>query len=286
MNAVGCILGFWQLTLLDIVVYLWNFNMFFYSCPFILLQRLRTHDKSHVMSVSFLPIYMWKKDIQNPSAHITLFVLDIWLTHCKLQVHVCLSAVLNICTKARFSRQQSFAFQAKNCNFFRPELLQRLWIFTREIYHHRKSVETTVFVSKLKSKIFTTRAGPFKVVRNKKFLHHLFNLVFEDKMAYIIPPRRDKSSQRMKRKAFLKEGEDSCMKMSSVATQWTALSSAAVKSSKRHVASQSNSELQTFLDTFPNEIQENEKFLLKMIDEAWQRKDVDAMFQLIKVSDL
>ncbi|KAJ7392237.1 hypothetical protein OS493_013615 [Desmophyllum pertusum] len=46
-------------------------------------------------------------------------------------------------------------------------------------------------------------------------------------MAYIIPPRRDKSSQRMKRKAFLKEGEDSCMKMSSVATQWTALSSAA-----------------------------------------------------------
>lgn len=104
-------------------------------------------------------------------------------------------------------------------------------------------------------------------------------------MAYIIAPRRGKSS-RMKKNTLINDGEESCLKISPVATQWSGLPFAAVKAdSKRHEASQSNSELQTFLDTFPTEIEENEKLILKQIDEAWQRKDVDAMFQLIKVSD-
>jgi len=104
-------------------------------------------------------------------------------------------------------------------------------------------------------------------------------------MANIIPPRRGKSS-RMKRKALIKDGEESCLKISSVATQWSGLPFAAVKADgKRHEASQSNFELQSFLDTFPNEIGENEKSILRKIDEAWERRDVDAMFQLIKVSN-
>ena len=103
-------------------------------------------------------------------------------------------------------------------------------------------------------------------------------------MAYIIPPRRGKSS-RMKKKALINDGEESCLKISPVATQWSGLPFAAVKAdSKRHEASQSNFELQSFLDTFPNKIEESERSILRKIDEAWQRKDLDAMFQLIKVS--
>lgn len=106
-----------------------------------------------------------------------------------------------------------------------------------------------------------------------------------DKMADIKAPRRGKSS-RIKKKALMEDGEESSLKMSPVATQWTALPFVAVKpGSKRPEASRSNSELQIFFDTFPSEIEENEKFILKKIDEAWQRRDVDAMFQLIKVSD-
>ena len=99
-----------------------------------------------------------------------------------------------------------------------------------------------------------------------------------------MPPRRGKSS-RMKKKALINDGEESCLKISPVATQWSGLPFAAVKAdSKRHEASQSNFELQSFLDTFPNEIEESERSILRKIDEAWQRKDLDAMFQLIKVS--
>lgn len=103
-------------------------------------------------------------------------------------------------------------------------------------------------------------------------------------MADIIAPRRDKS-RRNKKNALMKDGEESSL--SPFATQWTAVPcAAAVKAdSKTNKATQSNSELQTFLDTFPNELRDNEKLVLKKIDEAWQRKDLDAMFQLIKVSD-
>ena len=104
-------------------------------------------------------------------------------------------------------------------------------------------------------------------------------------MAYIVAPRRGKSS-RMKKKPLINDGEESCLKISTVATQWSGLPYAAVKAdSKRHEASQPNFELQSFLETFPNEIGENEKSILRKIDEAWQRKDVDTMFQLIKVSN-
>lgn len=104
-------------------------------------------------------------------------------------------------------------------------------------------------------------------------------------MAYIIPQKKGKSS-RMKKKALINDGDESCLKISPVATQWSGLPFAAVKAdSKRHEASQSNFELQSFLDTFPNEIEEKEKTILRKIDEAWQRKDVDEMFQLIKVSN-
>lgn len=103
-------------------------------------------------------------------------------------------------------------------------------------------------------------------------------------MAYIIAPRRGKSS-RMKKKALTNDGEESCLKISPIATQWSGLPFAAVKAdSKRHEASQSNFQLQSFLDTFPNEIEESERSILRKIEEAWQRKDVDTMFQLIKVS--
>ena len=103
-------------------------------------------------------------------------------------------------------------------------------------------------------------------------------------MAYIIPPGGGKSS-RMKKKVLTNDGEESCLKISPVATEWSGLPFAAVKAdSKRHEDSQSNFELQSFLDTFPNEIEESERSILRKIDEAWQRKDVDAMFQLIKVS--
>ena len=102
-------------------------------------------------------------------------------------------------------------------------------------------------------------------------------------MAYIIAPRSSKSI-RMKKKALINDGEENCLKISPVATQWSGLPFAAVKAdSKRHQASQSN--VESFLDTFPNEIEENEKSILRKIDDAWQRKDVDAMFQLIKVSN-
>ncbi|KAL9978711.1 hypothetical protein ACROYT_G016261 [Oculina patagonica] len=103
-------------------------------------------------------------------------------------------------------------------------------------------------------------------------------------MADIIAPRRGKSIRRNKKNALMKDGEESSLKMSPFATQWTALPFAEVKAdSKTHKATQSNSELQTaFLDTLPNELRDNEKLVLKKIDEAWQRKDLDAMFQLIK----
>ena len=39
-----------------------------------------------------------------------------------------------------------------------------------------------------------------------------------------------------------------------------------------------------YFNSFVNEIAENEKITLKRIDEAWQARDVEKMFQLIEVS--
>ena len=107
-------------------------------------------------------------------------------------------------------------------------------------------------------------------------------------MAYVLAPRRSKS-RRMKKKVLLRDGEESLLKISTVATQWPAMPclpfAAGLKTdSTRNATAQPNSELQAYLDTFPTEIKDNEKMILKKIDQAWQRKDMDEMFQLIKVS--
>lgn len=39
-----------------------------------------------------------------------------------------------------------------------------------------------------------------------------------------------------------------------------------------------------YFNSFVNEIAENEKITLQRIDEAWQARDVEKMFQLIEVS--
>ena len=39
-----------------------------------------------------------------------------------------------------------------------------------------------------------------------------------------------------------------------------------------------------YFSSFVNEIAENEKLTLQRIDEAWQARDVEKMFQLIEVS--
>lgn len=46
----------------------------------------------------------------------------------------------------------------------------------------------------------------------------------------------------------------------------------------------STSHNNVYFNSFVNEIAANEKIALQRIDEAWQARDVEKMFQLIKVS--
>ena len=106
-------------------------------------------------------------------------------------------------------------------------------------------------------------------------------------MAYVLALRKG-TSKRTKKKILLKNGEEGLLDRSTVATQWPTLPSlpfAGVRKTdrSRNTTSQSTSELQTWLDSFPGKVKENEKMIFKKIDEAWQRKDIDEMFQLIKV---
>lgn len=98
-------------------------------------------------------------------------------------------------------------------------------------------------------------------------------------MSDVRAPRKTKSGRIKRKAALVTDGKEP------VATQWTAVPFVPVKADNRREAFHSKSELQTFFDTFPNELEENEKLILKQIDEAWQRKDVDDMFHLIKVGD-
>lgn len=98
-------------------------------------------------------------------------------------------------------------------------------------------------------------------------------------MSDVRAPRKTKSGRIKRKAALVTDGKEP------VATQWTAVPFAQVKPDSRREAFPSKSELQTFFDTFPNEIEENDKLILKQIDEAWLKKDLDEMFHLIKVSD-
>ena len=106
----------------------------------------------------------------------------------------------------------------------------------------------------------------------------LYSLVFcsVEKMAHVFGPRR--GTERSK--------DRSCMKISpNATTQRMALPFAAVRNSKRQEDPLSSSESNLVFDTFPKKIEEDEQFILKQIEDAWQAKDLEAMFHLIKVSN-
>ncbi|PFX30587.1 hypothetical protein AWC38_SpisGene4643 [Stylophora pistillata] len=108
-------------------------------------------------------------------------------------------------------------------------------------------------------------------------------------MAYVLALRKG-TSKRTKKKILLKNGEEGLLDRSTLATQWPTLPClpfAGVRKTdrSRNTTSQSTSELQTWLDSFPGKVKENEKMIFKKIDEAWQRKDIDEMFQLIKENE-
>ena len=108
-------------------------------------------------------------------------------------------------------------------------------------------------------------------------------------MAYVLALRKGKS-RRTKKKILLKN-EGGLLEGSTVATQWPTLpclpfTRVLKTDSSKSTASQSTSGLQTWLDSFPGKVKQSEKIIFKKIDQAWQRKDIDEMFQLIKVRHL
>lgn len=107
-------------------------------------------------------------------------------------------------------------------------------------------------------------------------------------MAYVLALRKGKS-RRTKKKILLKNG-GGLLEGSTVATQWPTLpclpfTRVLKTDSSKNTASQSTSGLQTWLDSFPGKVKQSEKIIFKKIDQAWQRKDIDEMFQLIKENE-
>ena len=94
-------------------------------------------------------------------------------------------------------------------------------------------------------------------------------------MAHIIDPRRGRRAKAKSRMEMLSATE----------TQRTTWPLTEPKNGKRQEDPTSMHELNLFFNTITDEIEKNDILLLQKLNDAWRRKDVECIFQLIRVNN-